>query len=46
MVQDTGKIVFDPETDEVFFEAGPHGAFHEGFDICDLLGGNALPPPE
>jgi hypothetical protein len=43
VVQDTGKIVFDPETGDVFSEAGPHEAFHDGFDICTLLGGNALP---
>ena len=44
VVQDTGKIVFNPETDEVLFEAGPHEAFHgEAPDLCIGLGGNPLP---
>jgi hypothetical protein len=29
---DAGRLVFDAETGEIFFEAGPHQVFHEDFE--------------
>jgi hypothetical protein len=29
---DAGRLVFDADTGEVFFEAGPHQVFHEDFE--------------
>jgi hypothetical protein len=38
---DAGNVVFDGETGEILFEAGPHPILHEGgfVDICALLAG-------
>ena len=41
VAQDTGKIVFDPDTGVVTFLAGPHEVFFGGPAVlCPLLGGN------
>jgi len=41
VAQDTGKIVFDPDTGIITFLAGPHEVFDGGPAVlCPLLGGN------
>jgi len=42
IVQDTGVITYDPVTNQVLFEGGPHEVFHTGeeVDYCALLAGS------
>ena len=39
LMLDAGTVVFDGETGEILFEAGPHPELHEGFDLCAALAG-------